>query len=98
MRDPAALLTSLVAVERQQLLAILDAEKRAAEDLSRATPRRTPKQRARGEEAARRAARLDAMLAYFREGAAEGLSAADLSLCLAVEQKLDRHDAASRRK
>ena len=50
MRDPAALLTSLVAIERQQLLAILDAEKRAAEHLSRTTPQRTPKQRVRGEE------------------------------------------------
>ena len=82
MRDPAALLTSLVAVERQQLLAILDAEKRAAEHLSRTTPQRTPKQRVRGEEAARRAARLAATLAYFREGAIEDLSAADLWLCL----------------
>src|SRR5262245_21847879 len=80
MRDLAALLTSLVAVERQQLLAMLEAEKEQP-STGRARTSAHPKQRARGEEAARRAARLAAMLAYFREGAIEDLAAADNALC-----------------
>jgi len=88
MRDLSALLNSLTNATRDQLIAILQAEATAAEQLMRSDGGRTPKQRARHREALERHARLQNMISYFEGSPSEQFSEAELATCHRLEQRL----------
>jgi len=88
MRDLSALLNSLTNVTRDQLIAILQAEASAAQQLMRSNGGRTPKQRARHREALERHASLQNMISYFEGSPSEQISKAELATCHGVEQRL----------
>jgi hypothetical protein len=89
MRDPNALLTSLVNIDRDSLIAILSSEAETAARLMKSMPRRTRSQEARRSEVIDRAARINRILLFVRHGEKDpGMSEADLTLCKSIEEKL----------
>jgi hypothetical protein len=89
MRDPNALLTSLVNIDRDSLIAILSSEAEAAARLMKSMPRRTRSQQARRSEVIDRAARISRILLFVRHGEKDPeMSEADLTLCKSIEEKL----------
>src|SRR5437660_9041242 len=89
MRDLDALLTSLVNIDRNSLIAILSSETEAAERLAISSRQRTPTQRAKRREAIEHAARVNRILLFLRDGkVSPDMSEADLTLCKSLEDKL----------
>lgn len=89
MRDLDALLSSLVNIDRNSLVAILSSEAKAARQVVASARQRTPAQRAKRQKAEQHAARVRRILAFFQHGAiAPEMSEADIKLCKCVEQKL----------
>jgi hypothetical protein len=89
MRDLDALITSLVNINRDSLIAVLSSEAEAAARLVKSMPRRTRSQNARRCEAIDRAARINRILLFLRHGKTDpDMSEADLNLCESIEEKL----------
>src|SRR6266851_2660180 len=89
MRDLGALLNSLVNVDRANLIAILSSELGTAQRLVESTRQRTASQRAKRHEAEERAARIDRILSFFRDGHfAPDMCEGDIKLCKSLERKL----------
>ena len=87
----AALLTSLVNIDRRSLIAILTAEAEAALRSVKAARQRTAAQRAKRREAVDHLARIERILCFFERGEiAPEMSAEDVKLCTSVEQRLRR--------
>jgi hypothetical protein len=90
MRELESLL-KIVNIDRASLLAILSAEADAATQLANTSRTRTSPQRAKRNAAIERAARLQRILSFFRNGEVPAeMSEADLTLCKLLEQKLRR--------
>ena len=89
MRDLAALLISLVNIDRHSLIAILTSEAEAAQRSVKAARQRTAAQRSNRRQTADHLARIERILCFFERGeiAAE-MSADDIELCKSVEQRL----------
>jgi hypothetical protein len=89
MRDLDALLDSLIKVDRESLIAILDSEAQHAQRLVKSSRQRTASQRRKRQEAIERAARIDKILSFVRYGeTSPDISEADLALCKSLEKKL----------
>jgi len=89
MRDLHALLTSLVNIDRNSLIAILTSEAEAAQRSLKAAKQRTASQRAKRRQALEHLARVDRVLCFFQRGEiAPEMSASDIKLCRSVEQRL----------
>jgi hypothetical protein len=89
LRNLDVLVTSLVNIDRDSLVAILSSEAEAAARLSKSTPRRTRSQNARRYEVIERAARIKRILLFVRRGDKDpGMSDVDLTLCESIEEKL----------
>jgi hypothetical protein len=89
MRDLAALLTSLINIDRHSLIAILTAEAEAAQRSVKAARQPTASQRAKRLHTEDHLARIERMLCFFQRGEiATQMSAADVELCTSVEQRL----------
>jgi hypothetical protein len=89
MRDLDALLNSLVNIDHNSLIAILTSEAEAAQRLVNSARQRTASQRAKRQEAVKRAARLERILSFFRHGnVAPDMSEGDIDLCTSVEKRL----------
>src|SRR4051794_7304839 len=89
MRDLDALLTSLVNIDRDSLLAILTSEADAARRSVKAAKQRTASQRTKRLQTLDHLARIDRMLWFFQRGEiAPEMSASDIKLCRSVEQRL----------
>ena len=89
MRDLDALLSSLVNVDRESLIAILFSEAEGAERLAEHGRSRTPSQRAKKREAFERVARIKRMLLFMQHGeTAPDMSEADLNRCKSLEERL----------
>jgi hypothetical protein len=89
MRDLDALLTSLVSIDREGLIAILSSEADHAERLAKHIRQRTASQRAKKREAIERVAQINRILQFIRhEVTASEMSEADLTLCRFLEDKL----------
>ena len=89
MRDLDALVTSLVNIDRDSLIAILSSEAEAAKRLVKSMPRRTRSQNARRSEVIDRAARVNRILLFVRHGEKDPeMSESDLALCKSIEEKL----------
>jgi antitoxin VapB len=71
MRDIAALLNSLVNIDRNSLIAILSSEAEAARQFVSAARQRTASQRAERRDAEQCVARLDRMLSFFSTAASD---------------------------
>src|SRR5215212_3033835 len=93
MRNIAALLTSLVKIDRHSLVAILTAEAEAAQRSVKSARQRTAAQRAKRRETLDHLARIEQMLCFFQRGEiAPEMSADDIELCTSVEQRLHGPD------
>jgi hypothetical protein len=68
MRDPEALLTSFVNIDRTSLVAILTSEAAAADRLAASVRKRAMVSRQRRSAAIDRAARVNRLLSFFRDG------------------------------
>jgi hypothetical protein len=89
MRDIAALLTSLVNIDRHSLIAILTSEAEAARRSVKAARQRTAPQRAKQRQAGEHLARVDRVLCFFQHvEIAPEMSARDIELCRSIEQRL----------
>ena len=93
MRGPNALLTSLVNIDRDSLIAIFSSEAEAAARLMKSMPRRTRSQQARRSEVIDRAAHINRILLFVRHGQKDPeMSEADLTLCNATCPRCDVTD------
>jgi hypothetical protein len=91
MRDLEALLTSFVNVDRASLLAILSSEATAADRLATSIRKRAMVSRQRRSATIERAARVNRLLSFFRDGeTSPDMSEKDLTACEALEQRLRR--------
>jgi hypothetical protein len=91
MRDLEALLTSFVNVDRASLLAILSSEATAADRLATSIRKRAMVSRQRRSATIERAARVNRLLSFFRDGeTSPDMSEAILRLAKALEQRLRR--------
>jgi hypothetical protein len=89
MRDPEALLTSFVNIDRTSLVAILISEAAAADRLTASVRKRAMVSRQRRSVAIDRAARVNRLLSFFRDGeTSPDMSESDLAACKALEQRL----------
>ena len=89
MRDLDALLTSLVNIDRNSLIAILASEADVAECLAKSLRQRTAAQRAKRREAIERADRIGRILLFVRTGeTGPEFSEADVILCKSIEERL----------
>jgi hypothetical protein len=89
MRDLEALLTSFVNIDRASLLAILTSEATAADRMAASIRKRAMVSRQRRSAAIERAARVNRLLSFFRDGeTSPDMSESDLSACEALEQRL----------
>jgi hypothetical protein len=89
MRDLDPLLTSLVNIDRNSLIAILTSEAEAAQRSVKAARERTASQRAKRRQALEQLARVDRVLCFFQRGEiAPEMSASDIKLCRSVERRL----------
>ena len=89
MRDLDALPASLVNVDRDSLIKILSSEADDAKRLANTIRRRTALQRAKQQEAKERAARIDRILFFLREGViATDMPASDIDLCRSLGERL----------
>jgi hypothetical protein len=89
MRDLDALLNSMVNVDRASLVAILSAEAEAAQRLVNSARQRTASQRAKRNEAMKRAARIEQILSFFKHGdMGPEMPQADVMLCKSLEDRL----------
>ena len=89
MRDLDALLNSMVNVDRASLVAILSAEAEAAQRLVNSARQRTASQRAKRNEAMKRAARIEQILSFFTHGdMGPQMPEADVMLCKSLEDRL----------
>ena len=90
MRDLDALLTSLINIERESLIATSEAED--AERLAKHIRQRTASQRMKKHEVIERVMRINRILLFIRHGeTAPDMSEADLTLCKSLEDKLRGH-------
>ena len=90
MRDLAALLTSLVNIDRHSLIAILTSVAEAAQRSVKAARQRTASQRAKQRQAREHLPRVTRILCFFQEGEiGPEMSARDIELCRSVELRLD---------
>jgi hypothetical protein len=90
MRDLEALLTSFVNIDRASLVAILTSEAAAADRLAASVRKRSMVSRRRRSAAIERAARVNRLLSFFRDGeASPDMSDDDLAACKALEQRLN---------
>jgi hypothetical protein len=91
MRDPEALLTSFVNIDRTNLVAMLISEAAAADRLAASARKRAMASRQRRSAAIDRAARVNRLLSFFRDGeTSPDMSEAILRLAKALEQRLRR--------
>ena len=89
MRDLAALLISLVNIDRHSLIAILTSEAEAAQRSVKAARQRTATQRSKRRQTADHLARIERILCFFERGEiVPEMSADDLELCTSLEQRL----------
>ena len=89
MRDLAALLISLVNIDRHSLIAILTSEAEAAQRSVKSARQRTAAQRSKRRQTADHLARIERILCFFERGEiAPEMSADDIELCKSVEQRL----------
>jgi hypothetical protein len=89
MRDPEALLTSFVNIDRTSLVAMLISEAAAADRLAASARKRAMASRQRRSAAIDRAARVNRLLSFFRDGeTSSDMSESDLAACKALEQRL----------
>ena len=89
MRDLDALLNSMVNVDRASLVAILSAEAEAAQRLVNSARQCTASQRAKRNEAMKRAARIEQILSFFKHGnVAREKPEADVMLCKSLDERL----------
>jgi hypothetical protein len=89
MRDLEALLTSFVNIDRTSLVAILISEAAAADRLAASVRKRAMVSRLRRSAAIDRAARVNRLLSFFRDGeTSPDMSEGDLAACKALEQRL----------
>jgi hypothetical protein len=89
MRNLDALLTSIVNIDRNSLIVLLASEAEAAKRVAQSVRHRTAFQRAKRQEAAERAARIDRILSFLRDGKiSPEMSEGDLAICRSLEQKL----------
>jgi len=89
LRDLDALLASLVNIDRDTLIALLSSEADAAERLAIAGRQRTPTQRAKRREVIERAARINRILSFLRDGkAVPDMPEAELNICKSLEDRL----------
>jgi hypothetical protein len=89
MRDLDALLNSLVNINRDSLIKVLDAEAEAARRLLNSARQRTASQRAKRHATELHAARTERILSFFVHGnIAPDMTEGDVELCKSVEQKL----------
>ena len=89
MRDLNALLTSLVNIDREQLLAILGSEWAVAERAVANARQRTSMQHARRVQAPEHLARLERVNAFFRDKTiSPDFAESDPKICQALEIKL----------
>jgi hypothetical protein len=89
MRDLESLLNSLVNIDRTSLIAILSSEAEAAQRLVNSARQRTAAQRAKRNEAIKRAARIDRILLFFQNGdVVPEISEHDVMLCKSLEDRL----------
>jgi hypothetical protein len=89
MRDPEALLTSFVNIDRTSLVAMLISEAAAADRLPASARKRAMASRQRRSAAIDRAARVNRLLSFFRDGETSShMSESDLAACTALEQRL----------
>jgi hypothetical protein len=89
MRDLEALLTSFVNIDRASLVAILTSEAAAANRLAVSVRKRAMISRQRRSATIERAARVNRLLSFFRDGeTSPDMSEGDLAACKALEQGL----------
>ena len=89
MRDLEALLTSFVKIDRSSLIAILTSEAAAADRLAASVRKRSMVSRQRRSAAIDRAARVNRILSFFRDGdRSSDMIERDLAACKALEQRL----------
>jgi hypothetical protein len=89
MRDLAGPLTSFVNIDRASLVAILTSEAAAADRLAASVRKRAMVSRQRRSAAIDRAARVNRLLSFFRDGeTSPDMSESDLAACKALEQRL----------
>jgi hypothetical protein len=94
MRDLEALLTSFVNIDRISLIAILTSEAAAADRLANSVRKRAMVSRRRRDAAIERAARVNRILSFFRDGeTSSDMSEADLAACKLLEQRLRGSEA-----
>ena len=89
MRDLDALLSSLVNIDRDSLIAILSSEAEAAERLANSIRTRTATQRLKRQNAVQLAARIRRISLFFQhDEPGSQMSDVDLALCKSLERKL----------
>jgi hypothetical protein len=89
MRDLEALLTSFVNIDRASLVAILTSEAAAANRLAVSVRKRAMISRQRRSATIERAARVNRLLSFFRDGErSPDMSESELAACKALEQRL----------
>jgi hypothetical protein len=89
MRDLEALLTSLVNIDRNSLIAVLSSEADSARRLAGTARQRTSLQRDRHREAVEHAARIELILQYFLNGEmSPDMSERDVALCRSLQERL----------